>query len=50
MSLKEAFILVKQRRKGVSPNRGFVEQLLKFEKELYGTNSIANVHEFFMLK
>jgi protein-tyrosine phosphatase len=49
MALKEAFILVKTQRKGVSPNKGFVKQLLRFEKELFGSNSVDE-HQFYMLK
>ena len=42
MSLKEGFYLVKSDRKTFTrPNIGFAKQLMKYEKELYGENSIS---------
>ncbi|KRX05885.1 hypothetical protein PPERSA_03822 [Pseudocohnilembus persalinus] len=41
MTLKEAFQLVKSKRSIARPNPKFVESLLKFEQQLYQTNSIT---------
>jgi protein-tyrosine phosphatase len=42
MSLKDALIFLKSKRTQYSkPNIGFFKQLLSFEKEMYGTNSIT---------
>jgi hypothetical protein len=40
MSLKSAFEFVKARRCIIRPNIGFIKQLLVYEKELFGTNSM----------
>jgi hypothetical protein len=40
MTLKDAYILVKKRKSNVSPNIGFLSQLLIYEKKLLGTNSL----------
>lgn len=42
MTLKEGFYLVKGDRKTYTrPNIGFAKQLMKYEKEMYGKNSIS---------
>ena len=41
MSLKEAYGLVKGKRSSVHPNRGFRQQLLDYEMELRGENTVA---------
>ncbi|ELR20038.1 dual specificity phosphatase [Acanthamoeba castellanii str. Neff] len=41
LTLKQAFIHVKQRRTSVRPNGGFMEQLDAFERELHGSSSIT---------
>jgi len=38
-TLKSAYQLVRQNRKGVSPNLGFMAALLKMERKLHGENS-----------
>jgi len=40
LTLKEAFLLVKERRKLVHPNIGFWKQLVEYEKEIYGVNTV----------
>ena len=47
MSLKDAYILVKSKRKVVRPNLGFWGQLVDFEKEVFGKNSVQMIEESF---
>ncbi|KAJ3290898.1 hypothetical protein HK104_006460 [Borealophlyctis nickersoniae] len=49
ISLKDACCFVKQRRKGIKPNVGFLRQLVELEKKLYGSasydeNDLADVN------
>jgi len=48
MTLKAAYLHVRQRRRTILPNPGFLKQLHSFEKELFGTNSVTlqELHEF----
>jgi len=41
MTLKEAFEFVKQRRSAISPNLGFMKQLIELEFEVHGKESIS---------
>lgn len=41
MNLKDAITHVKKNRPQICPNKGFVLQLLEYEKMLYGNNSIT---------
>lgn len=41
MNLKNAITHVKKNRPQICPNKGFVLQLLEYEKRLYGNNSIT---------
>jgi hypothetical protein len=38
-TLNIAYTLVRKRRKGVSPNLGFMAALMKMEKEVHGINT-----------
>jgi hypothetical protein len=42
MSLLESLHYVKKIRKIICPNEGFIEALIKFEKNLYGKNSVSS--------
>jgi len=41
MTFKEAFRHTKQKRIGICPNRGFLQQLLNYEKSIFGKNSMS---------
>ena len=41
ISLKDALYLVKQKRPIISPNRGFIRQLIEYENKLFKKNSIT---------
>lgn len=43
MSLLEAYNLVKSCRPKIKPNCGFFKQLIRYEKELFGYNSVGMV-------
>lgn len=43
MKLKEAHDFVKGKRKIIHPNSGFWEQLIIYERKLFGTNTVAMV-------
>jgi len=43
MSLKDAYNLVKSKRKIIKPNPGFWSQLVEFEKEVFGKNSVQMI-------
>lgn len=43
MSLKSAFIFVKERRNKSKPNNTFFQQLVNYEKKLFGKNSVKMV-------
>jgi protein-tyrosine phosphatase len=42
VSLKEAFLYVRSKRKQTCPNKKFMECLLEYELKLYGKNSLTN--------
>jgi protein-tyrosine phosphatase len=44
MSLKDAIEYVKERRPIVEPNRGFMRQLIEYERMLFGETSIESDH------
>lgn len=44
MSLEEAYNHVLSCRPCIRPNNGFFEQLIQFEKELKGSNSVTMVY------
>jgi len=39
-SLRQSFLFVKEKRSGIKPNPGFMKQLMQYEMELLGSNSI----------
>jgi atypical dual specificity phosphatase len=41
MTLKEAYHLVTSKRPIARPNKGFLRQLIEFEKQIYGNNSLT---------
>jgi hypothetical protein len=41
MSFKDTFVLVKNRRNEVCPNKNFMKKLLDYEKLLFGKNSLT---------
>ena len=43
MSLKDAYNLVKSKRKIIKPNPGFWSQLVEFEKEVFGKSSVQMI-------
>jgi len=45
MSLREAFLMVREKRRIAMPNHGFMRQLMVFEKRVRGTTSIEMVDE-----
>ena len=45
MPLKDAHKLVKSKRKVIKPNLGFWAQLVDFEKEIFGENSVHMIEE-----
>jgi len=42
LDLKSAFLLVRKNRPIIAPNKGFFRQLLIYEKQLFGVNSITS--------
>ncbi len=46
MDLRSAYLHVKQIRSIVQPNSGFVLQLIEYEKEVFGRNSVLPPTEF----
>jgi len=46
MTLREAFLLTKEKRPAVQPNSGFMEQLVELDKQLYGSVSFS-IHDFY---
>jgi len=50
MSLKDAFVLCRKKRNIVSPNKGFMSQLIVFENQLYSTNTVTTLESFNNLK
>lgn len=40
MNLKDAYMLVKQKRPIIKPNQGFIDQLRDLEKKIYGCYSL----------
>ena len=52
MRLKDAFIHVKKTRRIVCPNQGFVKQLIEYELEIFGANSVSipeNIQSYYGL-
>jgi len=47
LTLKKAFLLVKEKRPAISPNAGFMRQLYDFEEKLYGKNSFNSLDDMF---
>ena len=43
MTLKDAYEMVKEKRKYTRPNLGFWNQLLEYEKKLFGKNTVSLV-------
>lgn len=46
MTLAEAYKHVKGIRPVIDPNYGFKQQLMDYEKSLFGKNSVTSIHEF----
>lgn len=44
LSLLEAYNYVKLRRSRIKPNCGFFKQLIEYEKQLYGCNTVHMVY------
>lgn len=40
LRFKEAFEMVNKKRKFISPNDGFKNQLLEYEKKLFGSSNL----------
>ena len=40
LSLKEAYDYVKEKRPQIAPNPSYIKDLIEFEKQLYGRNSM----------
>jgi hypothetical protein len=47
MTLRQAFLFVKERRSIISPNEGFMAQLSKLDEGLHGKISFST-HEFYV--
>lgn len=43
MTLREAFRLVRSKRKIIRPNNGFFQQLIDYERSLYGQTTVEMV-------
>lgn len=43
MTLREAFRLVRSKRKIIRPNNGFFKQLIDYERNLYGQTTVEMV-------
>jgi hypothetical protein len=41
MTLRESFEFLKEKRKEIQPNLGFFKQLIVYEEELFGKNSMT---------
>jgi len=49
-TLKEAFEFVRSRRTIIKPNSGFMQQLIEYEQQLHGSNSMTMDHYFYIYK
>jgi len=47
MNLKDAYAHVKSKRPQIGPNKGFMQQLMDFEKLIHGTQSFS-FEEYFV--
>ena len=49
MSLKEAFLFTKERRIQIGPNLGFMEELMKYEKQIFKiTKTTFSMKEYYV--
>lgn len=46
LTLKDSYLHVKKIRRIIDPNIGFFHKLLKFERDIFGNNSIKTYEEY----